>query len=818
MGSDRTRNLGNLTCPKVAGFTLLIFLLTQLAWPLPVSAQDTLRTESISQTAGLEELKAKFGEEQKDSSLSTPALAAAGMEEVDIEVEGSNGPIKWKVPTVIKQSIDQLASLEKLPLDQAVKELRAALDVDVRDPYSPPGSIFVERKYEGLFLWALEHLSEESLIREVDMLLEEILGFADHWLDTGFSPSHENDNALEGWWYILVRSLVLEHRLEQVTPKGELTRIHLETIRDLYRIFLGKTEAYYQKGRAKRDPKEFYEKRLFELVKSQPALETVVGRLFHNWQRWTTEGSQKSYGMVRQLGGEAFLGELRSIFTGGSTPKSPEEVAKETTLQQKLAQQLFQLQVAATPRGEEAIQAWDNPPQYLIKISQASDLVLLSPIDQFSSYEDQRAEMPNGWLFQLNWLDQMGKAGFRRWTFTSPRDYLAAIFQWSSEHGDRRTIQEFLKILEEYLGSPGAIPLRTFLMLLTESSPPSVNQALEFWEKVQELKRRHGAELQLIDMDAAGASLLMKALPERIKQIQAKQLFIGRLPGIRPSYYFPELPKAMVEIHQLKAKPHYETRLFSLAEAFRYVGNRIGESRGWGEYRSAALPIQTNELLFSSYGNQLLDHQATWTIQRLDALVISSDPERPDQEISPVPEVADTGLKTGPENLMPVGTIPPSKQAGLEEKRIVLMGPVNFQQQFPAVDGPPGTKGVVLVPADIQMTINLYADPTLLSGLEEIVAKERHSLPKDVQINVRQVPDSADFLKKPGAVFWHWLTGRLYKQNILPEVELDNAQPMPRLVSIVLFALHGSGAKLEAIIGVLTLQDAQGNTVYAYFV
>jgi len=141
-----------------------------------------------------------------------------------------------------------------------------------------------------------------------------------------------------------------------------------------------------------------------------------------------------------------------------------------------------------------------------------------------------------------------------------------------------------------------------------------------------------------------------------------------------------------------------------------------------------------------------------------------------------------------------------------------------FLRRFPGVDVPVGTRQVILVRADVQTLIHIYVDPTLLSGMEEVVATERDSLPNGVRLNLRQVPASADLLGKPGAIFWHWLIGRLYKQQILPEAELDNAQPMPRLVSIVLFALRGPGAKLEAIIGMMTLQDAQGNTVYAYFV
>ncbi len=161
--------------------------------------------------------------------------------------------------------------------------------------------------------------------------------------------------------------------------------------------------------------------------------------------------------------------------------------------------------------------------------------------------------------------------------------------------------------------------------------------------------------------------------------------------------------------------------------------------------------------------------------------------------------------------------------AGLEEIRVLSIE--QFQRRFRGVDGPPGARQVVLVSANAQMEIQLYADPTLLGGLEERVAQEKGSLPEGMRVEVRQVPSTQENLEreiakrgKLGAIFWHWLVGPLYEQYLLPEAVLDNARPMPRLISLVLCALQGVGAGLEEVKEELVLQEAQNDRYRAYFV
>ena len=73
----------------IAGVTLFAFLLTQLAWPWPASAQDALRTEPVPETAGLEELEAKLqGEKQAVSVPATTPGSAAGRKVLQPGEEG----------------------------------------------------------------------------------------------------------------------------------------------------------------------------------------------------------------------------------------------------------------------------------------------------------------------------------------------------------------------------------------------------------------------------------------------------------------------------------------------------------------------------------------------------------------------------------------------------------------------------------------------------------------------------------------------------------------------------------------------------------
>ncbi|MCM8794890.1 MAG: hypothetical protein NC819_03710 [Candidatus Omnitrophica bacterium] len=165
-----------------------------------------------------------------------------------------------------------------------------------------------------------------------------------------------------------------------------------------------------------------------------------------------------------------------------------------------------------------------------------------------------------------------------------------------------------------------------------------------------------------------------------------------------------------------------------------------------------------------------------------------------------------------------------SPSAGLEAKPPVLVQTLSreqFQVLFPGVDIPADAGRIFLIPGNAQTTVNLYADVTLLNNLEQAIGRERGELPQGVNVVSATVPDTKEIfeaiVQRPGALFWHWLTGERFEQNVLPEALLDNSQPLPRLVSLVLFALQGPGAKLEEVIGTLTFKDAQENVYHAYF-
>ena len=95
----------NLVRQGMAGFTLLVFLLTQAVWPLPVAAWDTLREQSPSESkSGLEGLKSKLqgkGEQVTTPSTATPVVAA-GMEETKepdlTEAERHSAQGRYRLP------------------------------------------------------------------------------------------------------------------------------------------------------------------------------------------------------------------------------------------------------------------------------------------------------------------------------------------------------------------------------------------------------------------------------------------------------------------------------------------------------------------------------------------------------------------------------------------------------------------------------------------------------------------------------------------------------------------------------------------------
>jgi len=100
-------------CDSIAGFTLLAFLLTQPAWPLPASTHDALRQEPPTQNrSGLEELKTKL---QPPAEL---LLVSTGLEEEKIDrriarlLSSTNREKPEPYPLTKEEAFEQMALFE----------------------------------------------------------------------------------------------------------------------------------------------------------------------------------------------------------------------------------------------------------------------------------------------------------------------------------------------------------------------------------------------------------------------------------------------------------------------------------------------------------------------------------------------------------------------------------------------------------------------------------------------------------------------------------------------------------------------------------
>ncbi len=168
--------------------------------------------------------------------------------------------------------------------------------------------------------------------------------------------------------------------------------------------------------------------------------------------------------------------------------------------------------------------------------------------------------------------------------------------------------------------------------------------------------------------------------------------------------------------------------------------------------------------------------------------------------------------------------------AGQDEERVVeaKTGPAavevetvsaeEFQRRFHGAAVPEGVKRIHLVPGENGIRIRIFAAPTLLDWLRQTLADELRDLPEGLRVEILPLPESAEHLQAPALIAKDWMIELPFVQALLPVLEMVLGEPAPSLPTLVLYALRGAGGQVEAVIGVMKLQDAQGNTVYAYFV
>lgn len=591
-----------------AAGTLLAFLTTQGICPNPAFA---LRNSVEGVPWGLEKRLKE----------------ATGLEE-SLTLEGPSGLITLETETNLIPIVEILEHGGKTSL-APVQQVRDALEEVRRQEteWEVPLSIFYDRTSPPM-LWILEHLynpatdlTDEQRKRIRADLLESLsdagrsrVSFeTDHPLGA-LEHRQDNETALEGWLYILIRLLLIQQKLEtQATSSGEWLQQQQEFIQQAYRIILFGFEDARTENRVPQNPKSFYERKLYPVAQQQPALALAIRELFQSWNDWAEDGRVLYFSLLDS--------EEPDLLDDGQSETVILEITDKAKRAQWMAGKELGLRSVLKPRNQWTNSAWHDAVTTIVNKTQESGTdtaVLLGHVND-GAVDNSKQEPLNGWLFQLDWIDQMANAGFKHWLIAPAANYLDPIHQWISKlPNDDRVPEDLLSHMRLYLKGNDPEGIRSTLGLPTgskEAEPAYVTRSLKFWQKLLGLKLRHRADVTLLfnrpyfSMSSTGEN---GTFEQWLKQ-KGRKLILGKnLLGGQFSWKdSPELAGAFWTFQiesddRFSSLDFYERFQFGRAVLIPLMGfsiHQLGERIGWGASRSVAIPISGNTLV-SNYFSQ----------------------------------------------------------------------------------------------------------------------------------------------------------------------------------------------------------------------
>lgn len=700
MGPDNVTNLPRKRFARcqygIAGVTLISFLLTQLAWPLPISAQEMLRQQPPAENrSGLEELKTKFRAKQE---------AAAGLEEM-ITLMGPSGPIQYQVPKIVKLAIEQLTTQASTSTQKAITTL-----LGPRPLWKRFSSLL--SNHPTFFFWALEHvpdsqtpLDEEDrkrlatdLIRSMDSsgVFQPVFKRLTRDRPKLETPEEQVDTAIAGfemWRYVLLRILLIEQRLRQL---NHLTKVGEEFFADSYKLIAINLESTVQ-GSQITHPRAFLEGWLFQLGVEQPELKGLIGRFLEEWKNVDPHGDADDiiYGGLEPWQKEGWVSPHQppaDILAEDGV--SSERVVDDLTAQSRLMTQLRALQEAIDPKTDSVRQqAWQDPLRYLITLAKGKKTIIFKS----TSWEGgQRPELPNKVQVQLGFLDQigdgdgpLGQESVKKWAIVIPYSALWHLFNWLHDARAEITGGMLAKSLQGYLNAKGEVPIRSFLDLPDQKEPVGATGLLNAFQRLRAIREKNKAEITLFylgkeveEPSYRGDKPLANWLAEHVGDAKVV-LDIGNL-GTHPGRDVPETlvsEDSVVWITQRMATEHFpanaEDETLAKSLMFQHAAFLIGESQGWGDFQSSAIPIRQNDSLL-----HLLETEDFETIRRVQfniwllddrpfhAFIMTSPSDGNDEEEPATPFMAgENGVASSSSagTLVPVGFGGFTNLAGLEE-------------------------------------------------------------------------------------------------------------------------------------------------------
>lgn len=629
----------------------------------------------------------------------------------EIEIQGPNGAIKWKVA---KASTEMIKALQwEVSPEEAVSQVRSYLEVF--DPDT--GGFFDDINYPQAFLWTLQHVYDPFIKLEADerdFLANELLAALEHFPTLDVIEEFQfNEDQLEAWWYLFVQTLITHYKINPIESQEKLQKQliekHSEFLENILKISASLFKYALERGFVKQNIKSLFESRLYSLANSQLALGAVISELLSNWEGWSKEGAgileevlqrdSQELGLDEELEGEGLDEEFEGLMDKLS-------VVAESARQKWVAEKLFELRNILIPRSEKAIAIWNDPIQSLKKRVKGNGVttIYLDTHDEVGiPYKTETGDLPDRWKFRLALLDEMGGEGFKQWSITSSVVYIQAFQSAFGKEEERLTAEQLTELLEEYLKNKQKISLRVHLGIpLNREESQELVGSLKFWEELWDLKHKYKADVTLFAAleSEKEQSSAFKPFEEWLKTTKdAKRLIIGAFPGSfteLEDMIGPYSDQKTTRVLHLLGQKGYTARpgLFSVSGAFAYLPHQIADEAGWDQNRSVSFLVKENRPLNDFFRPENSGREAgsemdrRWQLgvsnsydrnygPRLDSIVVTLESDGEDNEEPWVPEDINFGVK-GPRELVPAGRSELRRSnmeeaiSSIENKRILI--------------------------------------------------------------------------------------------------------------------------------------------------
>ena len=360
------------------------------------------------------------------------------------------------------------------------------------------------------------------------------------------------------------------------------------------------------------------ERKLFDLLLSNTGswLHPTVLELQNNWDEWRTD--------------EPFDLEYEALIDSDVTqdnfqPRASQSIVYDLVHTLGIKQSVRTVQAAITPHDRRTEECWDYPMNFLIDLAKKEDLIILDPIDYIQENKLGN-ELPNSLLFQLDFLQALGKAGYRSWAINDPSRYFRPLMEWLIQIGNRRPMQDTSSTMQRYLALTNkreAPSLREYLTLPDTKEHPVVTKLIRFWTELRRIKNECNADVKFFERSKEDQQTRVKHWIEDPNP--SKQIVIG----ISSATIMSKRPR--LELVQYSAIAEYESPKFVATSALAHGAHNIGERRGWGDRQSALIPVRENSTL-----REFLKHQSGvgHCILHEDFAIVTSESEGQDEEDS----------------------------------------------------------------------------------------------------------------------------------------------------------------------------------------